>query len=140
VRALRSGEVIRPEDVRVERRPKAEVGSDSVDDAHAVGLSATRPLRAGQVLRTTDVTKPHAVQRNEAVTIHYNAPGIMLTVRGKALEAGAVGEAVSVLNAQSNRTIQAVVAGPGQVVVSAARPFVAAASPAIDHPAQPRTQ
>ena len=42
-------------------------------------------------------------------------PGILLTVRGKALEAGAVGDVVSVLNIQSNRTVQATVIGPGRV-------------------------
>ena len=40
------------------------------------------------------------MQRNETVTIVYEVPGIMLTVRGKALEAGAVGDVVSVLNVQ----------------------------------------
>ena len=47
------------------------------------------------------------MQRNETVTINYEVPGIMLTVRGKALEAGADGDVISVLNIQSNRTVQA---------------------------------
>ena len=42
-------------------------------------------------------------------------------MRGKALEAGAVGELINVLNVQSNRTVQATVHGPGQVVVAATR-------------------
>ena len=62
------------------------------------------------------------MQRNEAVTITYEVPGIMLTVRGKALEAGAVGDVVGVLNIQSNRTVQATVIGPGRVTIAAARP------------------
>jgi flagellar basal body P-ring formation protein FlgA len=136
VRALRSGELIRRDDIRVERRPKAEVGTDSVDESHAIGLAATRSLRAGQVLRTGDLKRPQVVQRNDAVTIHYSVPGIVLTVRGKALESGSVGDVVSVANAQSNRNIQATVAGPGQVVVTATRPFVAS----VEHPSQPRTQ
>jgi flagella basal body P-ring formation protein FlgA len=140
VRAVRAGEVIREADLRIERRPKAEAGSDALDDRQAIGLAATRPLRAGQVLRVADLAKPQVVQRNEAVTILYQVPGILLTVRGKALEAGAVGEVIGVLNAQSNRTVHATVAGPGQVVVAAARPFLAAAAPAVDNPAQPRTQ
>ncbi|MBM3526935.1 MAG: flagellar basal body P-ring formation protein FlgA [Alphaproteobacteria bacterium] len=140
VRALRNGEVIKPDDVRIERRPKSEVGTDTVDDRHAVGLSAARPMRAGQILRTADLTKPQLVQRNEIVTIHYSVPGVALTVRGKATEGGAAGDIIGVLNAQSNRTIQATVAGPGQVVVTATQPFVAAASPSVDNPAQPRIQ
>ena len=61
-------------------------------------------------------------------------PGILLTVRGKALEAGAVGDLINVLNIQSNRTVQAAVIGPGQVVITATTPRVAAAvAPASDN-------
>ena len=81
------------------------------------------------------------MQRNEAVTIYYEVPGIMLTVRGKALEAGAVGDVVGVLNIQSNRTVQATVIGPGRVTIAAAGPLIAsAAAPATDDQAPPRTQ
>jgi flagella basal body P-ring formation protein FlgA len=81
------------------------------------------------------------VQRNEAVTIYYQVPGIMLTVRGKALEAGAQGDVVGVLNIQSNRTIQAAVIAPGRVAIAAPSPLIsAAAAPATDDQASPRTQ
>ena len=73
--------------------------------------------------------KPLVVQRNEPVTILYEVPGIVLTVRGKALEAGAVGDMINVLNVQSNRTVQATVIGPGRVSIAAAAPVVAAAQP-----------
>ena len=71
--------------------------------------------------------KADVVARNEAVTIVYEVPGILLTVRGKALEAGAVGDLINVLNIQSNRTVQAAVIGPGQVVIAATTPRLAAA-------------
>jgi flagella basal body P-ring formation protein FlgA len=60
------------------------------------------------------------------VTIYYQVPGIMLTVRGKATEAGAVGDVVGVLNIQSNRTVQATVIGPGRVTIAAAGPLMPA--------------
>ena len=105
----------------------------------AVGLAAKSALRSGQALRTDDLIKPQIVQRNEAVTITYEVPGIMLTVRGKALEAGALGDVVGVLNIQSNRTVQATVTGPGRVTIAAARPLVAAAAaPATDDQASPQ--
>ncbi len=55
-------------------------------------------------------------------------PGIRLTVRGKALESGAVGDVVGVLNIQSNRTVQATVTGPGRVAIIAPAPLIAAAN------------
>jgi flagella basal body P-ring formation protein FlgA len=81
--------------------------------------------------------KPELVQRNETVTLIFEVPGIMLTVRGKAMEAGAEGDLVSVLNPQSKRTVQGTVTGMGTVTVVATRPRIAAnvASPeAYDFP------
>ncbi len=46
-------------------------------------------------------------------------PGIVLSMRGKALDSGAEGDSVSVLNIQSKRTIQGVVTAPGHVTVMA---------------------
>jgi flagellar basal body P-ring formation protein FlgA len=65
--------------------------------------------------------KPDLVLRNEAVTLIYEAPGLMLTIRGKALESGAEGDLVNVLNIQSKRTVQGTVSGPGQVTMAPPR-------------------
>jgi flagella basal body P-ring formation protein FlgA len=141
VRALRRGDTIKESDVLTQRRPKAEVGDDPLAPDQAVGLALTRPLRAGQALRASHAVRPEVVQRNETVTLTYEAPGIMLTMRGKAQEAGAVGDVIGVVNVQTNRTIQATVAGPGRVTLAAGRPFVSAAlNPALEQPARPRTQ
>ena len=120
--------MIRESDVAVERRPKIEAAGEAIVADQVIGMSAKRALRSGQVLRASDVIKADVVARHEIVTIVYEAPGLLLTVRGKALVAGAVGETINVLNVQSNRTIQATVYGPGQVVVTAATPRLAAAA------------
>jgi flagella basal body P-ring formation protein FlgA len=140
-RSLKPGEVVKASDVIVERRPKTEVRGEGMAANQAVGLAAKVALRNGQALRTDDLIKPQVVQRNEAVTIYYEVPGIMLTVRGKALEAGAMGDVVGVLNIQSNRTIQATVIAPGRVSIAAPGPLIAtAAAPATDDLSPPRTQ
>jgi flagellar basal body P-ring formation protein FlgA len=122
LRVLAQGEVIKAADVRVERRPKSE----AIAIEEVLGFAAKRPLRPGQVIRATDVMKPELVGRNEAVTISFEAPGMVLTIRGKALEPGAKGDVVNVLNVQSQRTIQATVSGPGRVTVTAVSPRLAA--------------
>jgi len=127
-RAVRPGEIIKASDVVIERKPRAEVGNDSLGVEQAVGLAAKNALRAGQVLRANNLTKPQVVQRNEAVTMSYQVPGIRLTVRGKALESGAAGDVVGVLNIQSNRTVQATITGPGRVAIIAPAPLMAAAN------------
>jgi len=130
-RPIDRGAVLRAADLAVERRPRAEVARDAVAGIdHAVGLAARNIIRPGQPLRAADLTRPEVVQRGQMVTLVFEAPGLMLTMRGKATESGAEGDTVSVLNEQSKRSVQGVVAGPGHVVVSSAAPRFAANLPA----------
>jgi flagella basal body P-ring formation protein FlgA len=126
-RGINPGELIKNADVVIERRPKQESGLDVVVDAKTtIGLAAKRNLRAGQVLRNGDLIKPDMVVRNEAVTLIYEVPGIVLSARGKAMESGREGDTVNVLNVQTKRTIQGTVTGPGRVTVTAQSPRLAA--------------
>jgi flagella basal body P-ring formation protein FlgA len=119
-RPLNRGDVVRSSDLVLERRPKAELRNDAVSTiADVAGLAARRPLRAGEPLRPGDLMKAEIVQRNESVTIVYEVPGLTLTMRGKALESGAEGDTVNVLNIQSKRTVQGTVSGPGRVTLAA---------------------
>lgn len=134
------GEIIRADHIAVERRARAEIGGAAPALAsEAVGMAARRALRAGDALRTGDLAKPELVQRNESVTLVLETPGLVLTLRGKALEAGSLGEVVNVLNIHSKRTIPGVVSGPGRVTVAAATPRLAAAAAEPRNPAR-RTQ
>jgi len=123
-------EILKSSDVMTERRPKAEVGSDPAARGQVVGMQMRRQLRAGQALRAADLAKPDLVQRDDNVTLIYESAGLYLTIRGKALDNGAEGDAVSVLNLQSKRTISGVVIGRGQVAISVATPRLPAADPA----------
>jgi flagella basal body P-ring formation protein FlgA len=119
-RPLAAGEIVRTSDVTIVRRPKAEFQANIITTAEqAVGLAARRAMRPGDVLRQTDLGKAELVARNDNVTITFQVPGITLTMRGKALEGGAQGDTINVLNVQSKRSIQATIAGPGHVVVTA---------------------
>jgi len=129
-RNLERNEVIKSSDVVVERRPKAEVGSDFASRDRAVGMQARKQLRAGQALKTADLAKPDLVQRDQSVTLIYESTGLYLTIRGKALEGGTEGDVVNVLNLQSKRTVSGVVTGRGQVSISVATPRLSAASDA----------
>jgi len=61
----------------------------------------------------------------------------VLTVRGKALDPGAEGDVISVLNSQSNRTIQGTVAGPARVVVRSGAPRLVSSEARPAPPAGP---
>ena len=126
------GEIVRAGDLMVERRPRTEVTAEvPASIAEVVGRAARQPLRQGQPVRRTDLIKPELIKRDDAVNIIYRVPGMMLSSRGKALEAGGAGDIINVLNPQSKRTIQGVVTGPGRVDISppASEEIVAATGP-----------
>lgn len=77
------------------------------------GMRATLPP-AGSGSRAVDA----AVRRGETVTIIYAAPGISLSMRGRAMQDGAVGDNITFLNTTSNRQIDAVVTAPGQALAT----------------------
>jgi flagella basal body P-ring formation protein FlgA len=130
VRAVAQGEVLKASDIALERRPKVEFNAQTMTTLEqALGQASRRALRSGLVLRQGDLMKPELVQRHETVTIIFEVPGIVLTVRGKAMGPGALGDVIEVLNIQSKRTIQATVAGPGRVVANSMNPKITAAAP-----------
>jgi flagella basal body P-ring formation protein FlgA len=117
-RALARGEIVKAGDVVIERRAKAEFTNEPpAPAAEVVGLAARRVVRAGQPLRNADLAKPEIVHRGDVVTLHYEVPGIVISMRGKTTESGALGDTVNVLNEQSKRTIQGVISSPGHVTV-----------------------
>ncbi len=116
-RPLERGEVLRASDLTVVRRPKAEASTVLTDSNAAVGLAARHALRPGQPLAAADLMKPEIVARNDSVTIVYEAPGLTLTLRGQARDAGALGDTIGVLNTETKRLVQAVVSGPDRVMV-----------------------
>ncbi len=122
VRSVERNDVLKASDVVVERRPKAEIGADGALREKAIGMQARRSLRAGQMLKIADLAKPDLVQRDQTVTLVYRAPGIYLTIRGKALETGTEGDVVSVMNLQSKRTVTGIVTGRGEVTIQPASP------------------
>jgi flagella basal body P-ring formation protein FlgA len=130
-RALTRGDRIKQNDITIERRPKSEFTAEPpAPVAEVVGFAARGAVRPGQPLRKTDLMKPEIVKKNDMVLLHYEVPGITLTMRGQALDSGAEGDMVNVLNPNSKRTIQGVVTAPGRVTVSAPAPAqVAAAAP-----------
>lgn len=112
-------DVIHATDVTIARIDKRRVpGSAVIDTNDLINMAAKRPLRAGEIIATSDIEPPRIVLRGDLVTLQYARPGLTLSARGRALGDGAKGDLVSVLNEQSKRTVQGVVAGAGIVEVS----------------------
>jgi len=135
---LGAGAILKDSDLAVERRPKAKVAADALGSTHdAIGFAVRSGVRAGTPLRRTDLMKPQMVHRDDTVTLVYEAPGILLTTRGKALESGAEGDVVNVLNLQSKRSIQGTVTGPNRVNILVSTAAVPNPAKLVDRPSPP---
>ena len=86
----------------------------SIEPSSEMQINGSWP---SQPLRRTDLMKPQMVHRDDTITLVYEVPGILLTTRGKALESGAEGDVINVLNVESKRTIQGTVTGTNRVSI-----------------------
>lgn len=77
----------------------------------------SRPT-AGGVMRPGVDAGEDVIRRGEMISLSYTAPGVQLTMRARALENGAVGETIRLLNVESNREVEAVVTGAGAAALS----------------------
>lgn len=138
LRPIARGEIIKMSDLTMRRTPRAQVTPETITDPdQAVGMAARNAINLGRPLHISELTKPELVQRNESVTIVYQAPGLMLAVRGKAGDSGAEGDMIDVVNLQSNRTVRATIIGRGQVAVTPMTARIIAAAEIPSNISQP---
>jgi flagella basal body P-ring formation protein FlgA len=83
--------------------------------ASVVGMAATRQLAEGSIVRRSDIARPQLVKRGEPVTIRWQRGALTITAQGRALAGGGAGDAVRVVAGATNRTLDAVVEGSGDV-------------------------
>lgn len=88
------------------------------------GKEARRALRAGELIRDSDLKRATLVAKGSTVTMLFEAPGMKLTSVGRALAEGAAGDSITVLNPTSYRQVEATVIAPGTVRVG--RPYASA--------------
>lgn len=117
-RGVKPGEIIRERDiewmsVQANRLTRTAV----VDPESLLGMSPRRPIRAQDIIRSTDLQTPVLVTKNSLVTIRLETDRLQLSVQGRALEEGAEGDVVRVMNTGSNNVVSAVVVDTGAVVV-----------------------
>ncbi len=118
-RAVLRGDVVTAADVSFERRKRSELGPDILSDpAKIIGNSARRALPKGLVLREPDIQRTELVERNANVVMIHEQPGLQLSMRGKALQTGALGDTISVQNISSKKIVETTIIGPGRVRVT----------------------
>ncbi|MGA1206896.1 MAG: flagellar basal body P-ring formation chaperone FlgA [Litorivicinaceae bacterium] len=106
------GTVIAMSDLEAQVLASRQVPQSAVQQRDAaVGLQATRTIRAGEVVLTTDLTAADLVRKGESVTLSITQGALTITVSMIALSDGKLGEQVNLQNPESGRVIQGIVTG-----------------------------
>ncbi|MCX6599607.1 MAG: flagellar basal body P-ring formation chaperone FlgA [Acidobacteria bacterium] len=117
-RDLTPGEILKPEDIRLERvpqHPSATATPESLDDL--VGMTVRRPVRTGTPLVTALLVKPREVAAGDKVSVTVEAGQAKLSLEAQAETGGRRGDRIVLKNLTSGKRFRGVVAGPGQVKV-----------------------
>ena len=127
VHRMMPGDVIAAADIQMARlRANAIRGEVAQVPAQAIGMAMRHPVGPGAPLLMADLGHPLIVQKGESVQMRLDTPGIAVLAQGVAMDSGAMGERVRVLNVQSRAVVDAEVAGNGRVVVSGTTPVLLA--------------
>lgn len=118
-RRIKPGTVITESDITWMRMRTERVSRNVITDSgNLVGYTPTRPAVAGKMLRMGDVRAPVIVGKGSIVTLFLRAPNLVLTAKGRAMEDGARGDVIRVMNTQSKTIIEGEVTSSGAVSVS----------------------
>lgn len=83
----------------------------------AIGMEVKRSLSANTTLVQESLEAPTLVKRGDTVVLSAQAGSVEIRQQGVALQSGELGSQINVRNSSSDRTVQAVVIGYGQVKV-----------------------
>ena len=77
-------------------------------------MEAIHRVRAGEVLRSSDVRPMTMVRKGDSVVLNVGAGLLNISTTMIALEDGKLDQQISLLNPESNGRVRAVVSGPGE--------------------------
>ena len=111
-RTIRPGEIISANDLVLKAADVAGAAR-TVDEIS--GLEARVALYPGRPIAMADVGPPAIVDRNQLVTLVYEANGLRISAEGRALGRGAPGDFIRVMNLTSRSTITGRVGRDGTI-------------------------
>jgi flagella basal body P-ring formation protein FlgA len=117
-RAIGSGEVIRVTDLQLMRVRIDRAGNMVVSDPdRLIGRTARRMLAAQEPIQVAAVAPTILVPKNSIALARIQSGRILITMEGKALDDGAQGDSIRLMNPRSNKIVQGIVTGPGEVTL-----------------------
>ncbi|THF65730.1 flagellar basal body P-ring formation protein FlgA [Pseudothauera nasutitermitis] len=116
-RALRPGQIVGPDDVRLERGDLAALPDNVLTDpVQAIGHHARIAVAAGAAVRATHLRLPQAVRQGQDVRVVSRGAGFTVSTEGRALNAAAEGETVRV-RLPDGQTVSGIARHGGEVEI-----------------------
>ncbi len=104
------GQVITRDMLEQTLQPRKQIGAQTLSaPEEAVGLEATRTIRAGTPITISDLTAADLVRKGENVTLTITRGALTISVDTIATENGKMGEQVELRNAESGKVIRGIV-------------------------------
>ncbi len=117
-RQIKPGETIESVDIHWIKQRRNILQNNALTDLDKIiGQTPRRWIREGTIIRAGDLEQPTIIKKGDSVAITFIAGNLMITSQGRALENGAVGAPIRVMNIQSKRSIDTIVTGFGSVKV-----------------------
>lgn len=95
----------------------AELPGGLTSMAAAIGLETRITLYAGRPIHLADLGPPAIIDRNQIISLVYNAGSLAILTEGRAMARGGVGDVIRVMNLASRTTVTGRIAADGRVQV-----------------------
>ncbi len=115
VKTIRANTILTEHDVSLDPAMPS-YGLKNVADV--VGMETKVVLYAGRPIRPENLTPPALVERNQIVPLVFSQGGLMISTAGRALDRGAEGDLIRVMNLSSRTSLFGTVMPNGSIDVS----------------------
>jgi len=113
-KTIRANTILTTQDVAINRN----LSGGLRDPADVVGMETKVVLYVGRPIRAEDIGPPALVNRNQIVPLVFRSSGLSISTAGRALDRGAVGDMIRVMNMSSRSTLFGTVLPDGSIDVS----------------------
>lgn len=115
---LRNGDLIGARDIDWMDMPKNRIANNTVmDEKDLINMTPRRPIQAGKPIILNELERPKLVDRGDSITLIFANGPMVLTTKGKSMQAGSVGDIVRVSNTGSNKNLEGVVTNYREVTI-----------------------
>lgn len=113
------GDIISKRDIEYITLREGDLTTNILTNAESlIGQTPRRGISASRPIKASDVHAPLIVKKGDLVIMTLKKGALNLTTKGQALDNGAKGDMVRILNTSSRQTVEAQVTGPQKVTVS----------------------